>query len=267
MTAKIYRGLVSMLLLLAVGKAVSLGAPEEVVLAKEADVEYSEVSSPEQETSEVDISDVPLPGEEEKIDSKVEDKQETSSEIEATKEEDSNQAVEDEIIEGQGDVDYQEVEEEVIDNSNNEAQPVDDYAGPQARKLYILNQEISYENGGMSQGQSIIDADPSRVSTWGGAAVQSGDDGLSTHFIGHNPGVFNCLFSLVVGSEIKVTDDNAVLTTYVVQQILVSDDYGYCVKTGNDKWDLITSAGNGEAICLQTCIDDCTNLIVFATKI
>lgn len=46
--------------------------------------------------------------------------------------------------------------------------------------------------------------------------------------------------------------------------IWVVDNSGYDVNTGEDTWDLITGAGNGEAVSLQTCIDDYTNLIVFA---
>ena len=130
--------------------------------------------------------------------------------------------------------------------------------------MYINNQTIFYENGGEVYGQSIIDNDYNMVSTWGGASVQNGDDGLTTHFIGHNPGIFSVLFGLSIGSEVGVTDGNARLTTYHVVDIWVVDNSGYDVQTVEDTWDRITSPYQGEAIVLQTCIDDYTNLILFA---
>lgn len=135
---------------------------------------------------------------------------------------------------------------------------------PKTDQLQILNQSISYQNGGQGQGQSIIDQNRSIVSTWGGASVQSGSDNQNTHFIGHNPGIFSVLFSLHIGDVITVTDGNGQPTDYKIYSIVQVDDSGYDIHDGHDYWDQITGTGGGERITLQTCIDDSTNLVVFA---
>lgn len=136
----------------------------------------------------------------------------------------------------------------------------------QAMVMYINGMAIPYQNGG-SGGQGIIDGNPNgTVSTWGGAAVQSGDDGLNSHFIGHNPGIFSAIFGVGGGSQIIVTDGAGTPTTYTVSSITKVDDYAAEIGTGNNLWDMITGTGGGERITLQTCIDDATNLIVFAYK-
>lgn len=136
----------------------------------------------------------------------------------------------------------------------------------QAMTMYINGAAIPYQNGG-SAGQSIIDGNPNgTVSTWGGAAVQSGSDGLNSHFIGHNPGIFSAIFGLGGGSQIIVTDSAGNATTYTVSSVTTVDDYATEISTGTNIWDMITGTGGGERITLQTCIDDATNLIVFAYK-
>ncbi|MFD1902223.1 immunoglobulin-like domain-containing protein [Enterococcus termitis] len=133
--------------------------------------------------------------------------------------------------------------------------------------LTMNGQSIPYQNGGQGSGQSIIDSNPSGVaSTWGGAAVQSGDDGQNTHFIGHNPGIFSAVFSLGAGSQIVVTDANGTPTTYTVQTLLQLDDYGNEVGTGTSYWDFTVGTGGGERITLQSCINDDINLFVIAYK-
>ncbi|MGC6768383.1 immunoglobulin-like domain-containing protein [Enterococcus sp. LJL51] len=135
----------------------------------------------------------------------------------------------------------------------------------QPMTIYINGQAIPYQNGGQGSGQSIIDGNPyGTASTWGGAAVQSGSDGLNTHFIGHNPGIFNAVFSLGSGSQIIVTDGTGVPTTYTVSSMVRVDDYGAELSSGADMWDMITGSGGGERISLQACINDDTNLIAFA---
>lgn len=129
--------------------------------------------------------------------------------------------------------------------------------------MYVAGTAISYQNGGQGQGQSIIDNNSSVVSTWGGAAAQSGNDGMNTHFIGHNPGIFSTLFSVGQGSQITVTDSNGTPTVYTVSTILTVDDSAIAAD-GTDYWNLITGTGGGERISLQTCIDDVTNRIVIA---
>lgn len=126
---------------------------------------------------------------------------------------------------------------------------------------------IPYQNGGQGAGQSIIDANPNGVaSTWGGAPVQSGDDGQNTHFIGHNPGIFSAVFSLSIGSQIVVTDAAGTPTTYTVQSLLQLDDYGNEVGTGTNYFDFIVGTGGGERISLQSCINDDINLFAIAYK-
>ncbi|WP_429948957.1 immunoglobulin-like domain-containing protein [Enterococcus sp. AZ101] len=136
-----------------------------------------------------------------------------------------------------------------------------------ATTLTLNGQTIPYQNGGQGSGQSIIDSNPGGLaSTWGGAAVQSGDDGQNTHFIGHNPGVFSTVFSLNTGSQIVVTDANGTPTTYTVRTLLQLDDYGAEVGTGTNYWDLVVGTGGGERITLQSCINDDVNLFVIAYK-
>lgn len=150
-----------------------------------------------------------------------------------------------------------------IEESQNTATPAPATIG--ADQLMINGQAISYTNAGQGSGQAIIDANPNQVATWGGAVVQSGNDGANTHFIGHNPGIFNVLFSLGTGATIEVSDSANNVTTYTVSQIVTVDDSGFAAD-GTDYWDQITGSGGGERITLQTCINDDYNLIVFANK-
>ncbi|MDR2464968.1 MAG: sortase, partial [Streptococcaceae bacterium] len=133
--------------------------------------------------------------------------------------------------------------------------------------LYIGGTEVPYKDGGVSEGQSIINGDPNGVaSTWGGAPVQSGTDGMNTHFIGHNAGIFSCLLNLYVGSVVTVTDGNGVPTNYVVNSRHVTDIYGVDTTTKENLWNQITSTSGGERITLQTCLSEKTRLILFANK-
>lgn len=136
-----------------------------------------------------------------------------------------------------------------------------------ANSLIIAGVTVPYQNGGQGAGQSIIDGDSyGTASTWGGAPVQSGSDGMNTHFIGHNPGIFSILFSAGIGSPIIVTDSTGQATTYVVNNILRVDDYGNDLSTKVNYWDLTIGTGGGERITLQTCITDAENLMVLASK-
>lgn len=135
----------------------------------------------------------------------------------------------------------------------------------QPNSLYLAGIQIPYSNGGMAEGQSVIDSNPNgAASTWGGAAVQSGSDGLNTHFIGHNPGVFSVLFSLGSGSPIIVTDGAGQPTTYIVNGSIQVDDQAID-SAGNNYWDTVTGVGGGERITLQTCVTPSINLIIFAS--
>ena len=136
---------------------------------------------------------------------------------------------------------------------------------PTPMTLTLAGTVIPYQNGG-ANGQAVIDSDVyGTASTFGGATVQSGTDGLNTHFIGHNPGIFSAIFNLASGDPIVVTDAAGAATTYTVSQIVEVDDYGYGLQDGADYYDVITGTGGGERITLQGCITDTTNLIVIAT--
>ncbi|MEI5989485.1 hypothetical protein A5881_000973 [Enterococcus termitis] len=136
-----------------------------------------------------------------------------------------------------------------------------------AMTITMNGQTIPYQNGGQGSGQSVIDSNPAGIaSTWGGAAVQSGNDGQNTHFIGHNPGAFSTVFSLGVGSQIVVTDANGTPSTYTVRTLLQLDDYGTEVGTGTNYWDLAVGTGGGERVTLQSCVNDDINLFVIAYK-
>lgn len=149
-------------------------------------------------------------------------------------------------------------------NTQETEQPVEE-AQPTPMTLTLAGTVIPYQNGG-ANGQAVIDSDVyGTASTFGGATVQSGNDGLNTHFIGHNPGIFSAIFNLVYGDQIVVTDANGIETTYTVSQIVEVDDYGYGLQDGADYYDVITGTGGGERITLQGCITDTTNLIVIAT--
>ncbi|UUV98614.1 sortase [Vagococcus luciliae] len=135
-----------------------------------------------------------------------------------------------------------------------------------AMTLNILGEIIYYQNGGQIAGQSIIDANSdSEASTWGGAQIFSGNDGLNTHFIGHNPGAFSIIFSLSIGNQIVVTDSIGTSQTYVVDSICQVTDDGVDTNTGTDLYDMIAGEGGGERITLQSCINDEVNLIIFAS--
>lgn len=155
--------------------------------------------------------------------------------------------------------------QEVSTQEQASTQYTENYRQP-AMSLNILGQTVYYQNGGQGSGQSIIDANSdSQASTWGGAAVFSGSDGLNTHFIGHNPGAFSVIFSLSVGNQITVTDASGTPTTYTVNGIYQVADDGTDVNSGRDMYDTITGTGGGERITLQSCINDDVNLIVFAS--
>lgn len=122
---------------------------------------------------------------------------------------------------------------------------------------------IPYQNAGQGSGQGIINGG-AVAATWGGSSIQSGTDGLNTHFIGHNPGIFSPICSLGAGSSITVTDSAGDATTYIVNGLIQVDDSGRDIHSGQDHWDQITSTGGGERITLQTCLSDTVNLIVYA---
>jgi len=136
-----------------------------------------------------------------------------------------------------------------------------------AYKMYIAGKAITYKNGGQSSGQSIIDSNSKIISTWGGAGTFSGTDGMNTHFIGHNPGIFSAMLNVSNGNTIVVTDGNAAPTTYKVTKIFKVDDYGTNPSDGENYYNYLVSTRGGEVITLQTCLGTNLNLIIRADKI
>lgn len=115
-----------------------------------------------------------------------------------------------------------------------------------ANTMYVGGISIPYQNAGQGGGQS-------------------GNDGVNTHFIGHNPGIFNILFSVSGGNQIIVTDTSGTPTYYTVNQIFQVDDYATGVVDGQSYADQIIGSGGGERITLQTCVNDDINLIIMAS--
>ena len=126
--------------------------------------------------------------------------------------------------------------------------------------IYFNGKAVSYANGGTASGQSIIDGGR-KASTWGGAGVFSGTDGLNTHIIGHNPGNFTGIQN--AGSFV-VTDKNGKPFHYRTVRVFKVNDYGKGIKDGVDYWNMITGKGGGERVVFQTCYNDDINWIIEA---
>lgn len=132
--------------------------------------------------------------------------------------------------------------------------------------IYVIGKAIKYENGGVENGQTIIDKNSNMASTWGGAEIFSGNDNFNTHFIGHNPGCFNGIWNLKKGDTITVTDNEGNPTHYIVTKQIYADLYAV-TKDGVNYWDEITGYDGGERITLQTCANELFwNHFIFAKK-
>ncbi|QBO36051.1 sortase [Periweissella cryptocerci] len=99
------------------------------------------------------------------------------------------------------------------------------------------------------------------VGVWYGDG--STTDNQTSHFIGHNPGVFTPVMSLRKGDPVTVTDAQGHTRTYHVTKIM--DVYDCCldVTTRKNEESTIFTAP-GERITLQTCITETINRIVYA---
>lgn len=256
--------LISLGLLLSMATFIAAGAAFYHTLDQPNTVNAEQTEKTQQYVS----SNAPLPTEESSV-----------VKEEATIQEEEKQSVVDESVEQEvqpivDEVIEQETQPTIEEVVQQEQQPViEEVVVPEtqstqvspAMTLNILGNIINYQNGGTGAGQSIIDGNPSGVaSTWGGSSVQSGSDGMNTHFIGHNPGIFNVLFSLSSGNSITITDSTGAVAVYTVRTILTLDDYGIEPSTGEDYYDFVVSSGGGERVTFQTCINDTTNLIVVA---
>ncbi|MDR2833102.1 MAG: hypothetical protein LBV67_05240 [Streptococcaceae bacterium] len=137
-------------------------------------------------------------------------------------------------------------------------------AGYKANNIYVSGKTIPYKNGGVSQGQAIIDSYPNGIaSTWGGMSPFSGTDGLNTHFIGHHWGAFDPFIPLAMGAKVTITDANGRAFDYKVNSIVVTDTKGVDQATGRSIFGEITSTGGGERVVFQTCIDTRLRRIIF----
>jgi len=146
------------------------------------------------------------------------------------------------------------------------AAPAPQGASYEAYKMYVGGKAITYKNGGIADGQRIIDSSSSLISTWGGAEIYSGNDGYNTHFIGHNPGIFSVLTKVGNGNTIIVTDGKGHPTTYKVTRIFTVDDNAYNAKDGENYYNYMVSRRGGEVITLQTCLGSNKNLVIRAEK-
>jgi len=134
-------------------------------------------------------------------------------------------------------------------------------------KMYVIGKSLTYKNGGIDNGQAIIDGNINLVSTWGGAETWSGSDGMNTHFIGHSHGAFKGLGNIGIGAQIIVTDSNGNPTFYKVTNKIVVDDDCVGVNDGKYYYDYVTGTGGGEVITLQTCQTSTTNWMIRAEKV
>lgn len=134
---------------------------------------------------------------------------------------------------------------------------------PLKQVMVIRGVQYAYADMGQGSGQAFIDQDPSHIATWGGQAVNSVSDNLSTHFIGHNVGAFNVVLQLGVGETISVYDAYGQHRVYTIVSVFDVDDRAFSAD-GVYHWGEITGVGNTEQIVLQTCINDDYNRIVFA---
>lgn len=133
--------------------------------------------------------------------------------------------------------------------------------------IYFNGKAVKYANGGTGSGQSIIDGNYSKASTWGGASF-NGNDGMNTHFIGHNPGAFTGIWN--AGSFI-ITDGNGNPTKYNTSRVYkVYQKGAKGVADGVSYWDRITGTGGGERVTFQTCVSansSAVDYIVEAVKV
>lgn len=122
-----------------------------------------------------------------------------------------------------------------------------------------------FKPGGREQGQAVIDQNPNEVSSWGGEAMGNTQDGLSTHFIGHNFGAFGAVLQIQVGDVITVLDGASQQRDYRVNQTFDVNDNAIGIQDKSDHWEEITGTAGGERIVLQTCVNDEINRIVMAS--
>lgn len=116
-----------------------------------------------------------------------------------------------------------------------------------------------------SMSRTTAPAQSGLAMTWGGATRLSTTDGLTSEIAGHaTSGTFSWIMGLGIGSQVSVTDASGNSRTYTVYATDDVNDQSYSTKDGKDQYNAITSAGQGEAVVLQTCISNTVNRIVWA---
>ncbi|WP_172206983.1 sortase domain-containing protein [Lactococcus hodotermopsidis] len=132
------------------------------------------------------------------------------------------------------------------------------------RKIMIRGKYYDYKDGGLAKGQELINDNPATIcSTWGGVTVNNVADKRSTHFIGHNPGLFSILPTMTLGEKITVYDYKGQEREYKVSKIVKIDDNAFSVKAPKkDYWPTIVQPGKREQVVFETCLDKTTNLLV-----
>ncbi|GAX46505.1 sortase domain-containing protein [Pseudolactococcus reticulitermitis] len=151
-----------------------------------------------------------------------------------------------------------------FENALESAEQVEVTTEPLKQVIVVGGVHYYYKDTGQATGQDWIDQDPTaNVGTWGGQAVNSVSDNLSTHFIGHNPTVFYFVTQLLVGHQFEVYDATGQGKVYTVMRLL-DVDINAISKDGQNHWSAITGAGNKEQVVLQTCLENGYNRIVFA---
>lgn len=134
--------------------------------------------------------------------------------------------------------------------------------------IYLQGKAISYKNGGMEDGQKVIDESPSLASTWGGVNPWSGEDDKNTHFIAHDFGAFHKLWEIQIGEMLIITNNVGSPTYYKVESIHLVDKYGVNVETGEEMFGKIVEEGESEVVTLQTCKPESVhNWIVKAVQV
>jgi len=142
--------------------------------------------------------------------------------------------------------------------------PASKPSGYAPETIYVSGKVIPFKEGGMANGQAIIDSDPDGIaSTWGGKTPFSGTDGLNTHFIGHHWGAFDPFINLQVGQTVTITDSSGKPFVYAVKTVAVVDTRAVDTTTGRSLYGEITSTGGGERVVFQTCMSETLRRILF----
>src|SRR5690625_3813807 len=139
----------------------------------------------------------------------------------------------------------------------------------QPNTFYFNGKAVPYKNGGRKNGQAVIDSHGGTkyASTWGGAEVFDGNDGLNTHFIGHNPGPFNGVWT---ADEFIVTDSSGEPFRYkVTRRFKLEDGTVHFGVDTTEGWSGVVNPHKGDMITVQTCLTnhDTLNWIIEAERV